>query len=118
MSSVNEFWQLNGEIGHWLFEIEGGLIAAAIGATWHQWWSRRHDRRNHALDEHREHAFCRHSEVWRADRAGAHLTCQCCPAALDFAWADFPMPDVHLPACVVAPPDPTKNANQERKLGC
>lgn len=39
----HELLELNGNLGHWLFEAEGGLIAL----VWHMAWQKKHDRLHH-----------------------------------------------------------------------
>lgn len=44
---MHELWELNQNLGHWLFEIETDLIAGCIGLLIGRLSLRHHDRRFH-----------------------------------------------------------------------
>ncbi len=49
---MNELWELNNNLGHWLFELETDLIAGLIGLLIGRFGLRRHDRRFHPDSTH------------------------------------------------------------------
>lgn len=50
MIIAETLWELNRNIGHWLFEAEGAIIELAMGALIARVWIRIHDRRHHNHD--------------------------------------------------------------------
>lgn len=41
-------WELNKDLGHWMYELEGELITALLLVLWHVVWQKGHDRKHHS----------------------------------------------------------------------